>query len=135
MARYYAEPPRRGLQLADLDRRRSPAMRLVTGRAFSDSPWRLGPASGSTSSLGHGQPPDVSARPAGIRRRRVRRRQTLVTIPSSQPRTALATMIQTSEAWPLPITPDEFDLACIGDHERDQDDESAKFGQTRGFLL
>jgi hypothetical protein len=39
------------------------------------------------------------------RRRRVRRRKTtLVSIPSSQPRTAATRMIQTSEAWPLPTT-------------------------------
>ena len=48
------------------------------------------------------QPPDRFAPPL---RRRVRKRNaTLVTIPSSQPSTALATMIHTSEACPEPTT-------------------------------
>src|SRR5947209_18032756 len=39
------------------------------------------------------------------RRRRVRNlKTTLVKIPSSQPRTAAARMIQTSDAWPVPTT-------------------------------
>src|SRR6478672_6462854 len=39
------------------------------------------------------------------RRRRVRNLKTmLVTMPSSQPRTAAARMIQTSDAWPVPTT-------------------------------
>ena len=51
------------------------------------------------------QPPDGFVPPVGVLRRRVRKRNaTLVTIPSSQPSTALATMIQTSDACPDPTT-------------------------------